>query len=277
MLNLNTISDSLELRADGIWYAKITKSVSYPDEGNKDCMQLEDTSYWFKHRNNCILSLVKTGGKNDVFYDIGGGNGFVSETLEQAGIETVLIEPGIYGAKNAKSRGLNNVICATTETCGIRRDTLDAIGLFDVVEHIEDDHGFLKQNYEMLKNGGYIYITLPALKLLWSNEDIYAGHFRRYTMKLAKQLLRKTGFGVGVVFYSYLFSALPLPIFLMRSLPSRLGFHKNMDDIDQCKKEHSSDKSERLLQKVWDWELGRISRRKTVPFGSSIIIVGRKL
>jgi hypothetical protein len=275
MLDFNAISDNLELKADGIWYAKITKPVSYPDEGNETCMQLEDSSYWFKHRNNCILSLVKTFSKNAIFYDIGGGNGFVSQALEKGGIETVLIEPGAHGATNAKSRGLKNVICATTETCGLRENSVDAVGLFDVVEHMKDDYGFLKQNYELIKEAGYIHLTLPALNLLWSREDSYAGHFRRYAIKSAKELLRKTGF--EVVFSSYLFSVLPLPIFLMRSLPSRLGCYKNVDNLDQYKKEHTSNKYERALQKVWDWELSRISRQKMVPFGSSIIIVGKKV
>ena len=43
---------------------------------------------------------------NNVYFDVGGGNGFVAKGLEEKGISTVLIEPGIQGCINAKNRGL---------------------------------------------------------------------------------------------------------------------------------------------------------------------------
>ncbi|MDR0368052.1 MAG: hypothetical protein LBH82_02795, partial [Bacteroidales bacterium] len=45
---------------NGIFFSKNRREVSYPKEGNEFCFQLEADSFWFKHRNNCIISLVKT-------------------------------------------------------------------------------------------------------------------------------------------------------------------------------------------------------------------------
>ena len=39
-----------------------------------------------------------------------GGNGFVSLALQKEGYKTVLVEPGISGTQNAKSRGLKRII-----------------------------------------------------------------------------------------------------------------------------------------------------------------------
>jgi hypothetical protein len=65
--------------------------------GNDNCFALEDNSFWFKYRNNCIIQLAKQYVKDNLLFEIGGGNGFVSKGLEENGIQTCLIEPGIQG------------------------------------------------------------------------------------------------------------------------------------------------------------------------------------
>ena len=274
MIDFTAFSNNLVEKEDGIWYAKTQNEISYPEEGNSLCLQLEDNSYWFQHRNNCIINLVKHYSPNATFFDIGGGNGFVAKGLENAGISTVLVEPGQSGARNAKARGLTNIVCATTETSGFEKNSIDAIGLFDVVEHINDDEAFLTQNFDFLRKDGLIYITVPAHKFLWSNEDDFAGHFRRHTISSMTNLLKKTGFKVE--FASYLFSILPLPIFAFRSIPSKLGFNKKENDVEKHKKDHSKNASSDILQKVWDWEFSKIKQQKPVGFGSSVLIIGKK-
>jgi len=53
--------------------------------------------------------------------------------------------------------------------------------------------------------------------LLWSNEDVHAGHYRRYTKSMSN-ILKEAGFRIE--FSSYIFSILPFPIFLLRSILS---------------------------------------------------------
>lgn len=91
---------------DGIWYARDSTDVSYPTEGNEDCFALEEGSLWFRHRNRCIVSLVSSYPplNQGALFDVGGGNGFVSKRMAEAGFEVVLIEPGVEGARNAKKR-----------------------------------------------------------------------------------------------------------------------------------------------------------------------------
>ncbi len=107
MLNISGISDNLEFK-DGIWYSKNKSKVSYPDNDNDLCFQIEDDSYWFKHRNNCIIEMIKNFPPKGEIFDIGGGNGFVSNGLEENGFSTVVVEPGVKGALNSKRRNLNN-------------------------------------------------------------------------------------------------------------------------------------------------------------------------
>ena len=59
---------------------------------NELLFSLEDNSYWFNHRNNCICETVRNFPPPDnTIIDIGSGNGFVSNALNKIGIETICV------------------------------------------------------------------------------------------------------------------------------------------------------------------------------------------
>lgn len=262
---------------DGIWFSTTSREISYPREGNMDCYEIEKDSFWFKHRNNCILEAVKMYSINETFFDVGGGNGYVAKGLQENNVKTVLIEPGIEGALNAKNSGLENIICSTFEDAGIKGNFCKSLGLFDVVEHIEDDKGFLKSIHAILADKGLVYITVPAYKALWSNEDDDAGHFRRYTIKQISSTLNDLGFEIE--YATYLFSILPIPVFLFRTMPSLLGFNKRSNDLKKHKQEHSLEKGiiTTILNGIWSSELDCIRKRKRIFFGGSCFVIARKI
>jgi SAM-dependent methyltransferase len=172
MFDPSRFADSLALGTDGIWYCP-NREVSYPVDGNQACFQIEESSFWFNHRNACIAAAVQQfpPHENGPIFDIGGGNGFVSLGLMRAGFESILVEPGPSGASNGKARGVPTVICATTSGAGFKRSSLPAIGLFDVIEHIDNDLDFLKSMRKLLQPSGRLYATVPAYSALWSLED----------------------------------------------------------------------------------------------------------
>jgi 2-polyprenyl-3-methyl-5-hydroxy-6-metoxy-1,4-benzoquinol methylase len=274
---LENIASNIELGPNKIYYSKSGSQISYPDEGNDICMQIEEHSFWFQHRNNAIVQLVSTYNNGKPFFDIGGGNGFVSKRIQAEGIETVLVEPGATGVLNAKKRGIKNIICSTLEDAQFAPKSMDSVGMFDVVEHIEDDLGLLKNVHSCLKEKGHVYITVPAFQTLWSNEDKDAGHFRRYTSKSIDTLLKTAGF--EVIYSTYLFSILPLPIFFFRSLTSKLGLNKRSNDLEKHKKKHSVNKSStrNLIDPILNWEIRRLKQSKKIRIGSSCIVVAKKV
>jgi 2-polyprenyl-3-methyl-5-hydroxy-6-metoxy-1,4-benzoquinol methylase len=261
---------------EALFFSKNQTNVSYPNDGNAICFQIEDTSFWFKHRNNCIIEAVKNFIPNGYFFDIGGGNGFVAKGLQNAGIPCVLVEPGISGAVNAKGRGIENVFCSTLEDVGFEENSLPAVGLFDVVEHIEDDNAFLAMIFNYIKPGGYVFITVPTYSWLWSDEDTHAGHFRRYTINSLNYRLRAAGFQIA--FQTYFFSLLPLPILLFRSIPSLFGHSKNSENLETHIKDHRprTGLAQKILDGIWKLELNRIKRKRKIPFGGSVLMVGKK-
>lgn len=277
MNNIQLISSDLQLSEDGIWYSKNSDEISYPETGHQSCFAVEDNSFWFKHRNNCITSIVKSypPENNGTIFDIGGGNGFVSLGLVNAGFDVALVEPGPIGAKHAKQRGLKNVICATTDTAQFKQESLPAVGLFDVIEHIEDDVAFLKSIRNLISEDGRIYVTVPAYNFLWSAEDVSAGHFRRYDLKSINQLLVTTGFEVE--FATYIFRFLPFPIFLLRALPFKIGLSKTKKEKNTSR-DHAAKGGviSHFLNYMLRSEIKNINRKQPMRFGGSCLVVAKK-
>lgn len=278
MVDIASIAPGLELRDDGIWYSVDARPVSYPTEGHSACFALEDESFWFRHRNACIVAAVKTfpPAEGGTIFDIGGGNGFVSRGLLDAGFDAVLIEPGADGACNAQRRGVRQIICATTDTAHLCDDSLAAVGLFDVIEHVEDDAAFLQALRGKLHRGGRLYATVPAFQALWSRNDVRAGHFRRYTRASIARTIADAGFDID--FATYIFRPLPLPIFLFRALPERLGVGVELDrKKDRRAHQVAGGAVSRMLDRVLAPEARSVRAARPMRFGGSCLVVAHAI
>jgi SAM-dependent methyltransferase len=263
---------------EGIWIAPSQSPISYPEEGNETYFQIEDGSFWFRHRNRCLLEAMKRYPPSGTLFDIGGGNGFVSMAAQNVGYPVVLVEPGRRGAVNARRRGVQDVICATLEDANLPSGVMGAAGAFDVVEHIADDAGFLRGIAQSLAPRGRFYVTVPAYSLLWSQEDHDAGHYRRYTATGVRKLIESAGFEIE--YCTYLFTFLPLPILALRTAPYRLGWRRPPSAIkSRVSSEHqpASGMLQWLLDSMLDREVTAIRDGRVLPFGGSCLAVARKL
>jgi SAM-dependent methyltransferase len=268
-----SLSSQLNRGAEGFWTSEITEEVSYPEDVRSSCAAIEVSSFWFAHRNRCIISLVRRFAPQDPILDIGGGNGAVSLALQRAGFPAIVVEPGPGGVSVARSRGLP-VIQAAFSSLQIADGTMAAAGLFDVIEHIEDELGILVGLHRALADGGWLYLTVPAFAWLWSNEDNDAGHFRRYTIRAARRALINAGFEVA--FASYMFGPLVLPVFLFRSAPSLFGHlrgRKRGIEIDHTLPDNALGQ---FIGRLLEAEASRIEKGQTIPFGSSVLLAARK-
>jgi hypothetical protein len=147
--------------------------------------------------------------------------------------------------------------------------------LFDVIEHIQDDHGFLTTINRLIVPGGRVYITVPAYPALWSNEDKLAGHARRYTVPSLRDVLERAGYEVE--FATYFFGFLPLPVLLFRAIPFRLGIAAAKISEEGVRSDHEPNPAGAwVLHKLMGRELAKISARRTLRMGGSCLVVARK-
>jgi SAM-dependent methyltransferase len=267
MIDISKFASGLEYRS-GVWYAKGKHAISYPSDGNEKSFQLEEGSFWFNHRNACIVSLIKQYTPTGYVFDVGGGNGFVTKALEKEGIGSVLVEPGMDGIQHAKERNVQNIICATLEDANFASGSLPAVGAFDVLEHIDDDVKFLATIFRLLETNGKLYLTVPAYSFLWSNEDKLGGHFRRYTLK--KLVIALQSVGYKIEYATYIFTFLPVPIFFFRTLSDLVGLGQKEIQVKNQRQIHKPLPS--IFNKILDWEVNCIQTKKKIWSGGSCMV-----
>jgi SAM-dependent methyltransferase len=86
------------------------------------------------------------------------------------------------------------------------------VTLLDVLEHLDDDAGALAEMLRLVRPGGLVVITVPALRWLWSDWDEALHHRRRYQHADLVALCRRPGARLEHVAY---FNALALPAIAM--------------------------------------------------------------
>jgi SAM-dependent methyltransferase len=272
-IDLAGIADHLCEGEGGIWFSEASSTVSYPEEGNATVYALEEKSFWFQHRNYCIVEALRMFPPAGPIFDVGGGNGFVSLAIREAGFAAVVVESGPVGARHAAARGLRPVICSTLQDAGFRLGVVPAVGLFDVLEHIAEDRAFLQLLRRLMPASGRLYVTVPAYNFLWSTDDDRAQHYRRYTLSSLGASLESCGFALE--FGSYFFALLPVPIFLLRALPSRLWRHTSEFARKQAEHRLPQGKMGRMLELLFRAELAVLRRKRRIPFGGSCLAVAR--
>lgn len=268
---------NIKQHENGIWKTAEISKVSYPEEGNRSAIQIEDHSFWFQHRLSCIIEIFERFPPCGPVLDVGGGNGQVSMGLQNTGFEPILLEPGYHGVLNAKKRGVRNIIHGGLENVDLFDKSLPAISLFDVLEHMEDEKGILNLISKKIMIGGRLYLTVPAYNFLWSHEDRYAGHFRRYRLNQIKKLLADRGFKTE--FSTYLFSFLVVPLFFYKALPYFMHFKRDFRGVAASKKEHltSDSKLKNHILNYLKLEKWALKKQKAIPFGTTCLVVATKV
>lgn len=274
-LDIREISDNLYCK-DGIWFSNIKSKISYPDNENSECFKYEDESFWFLYRNEILRQIIKNFSSDINFFDIGGGNGFVSSELMKIGFNVFLVEPGIDGIINAGSRGIVNLINASCEDVGFKSESLPNVGMFDVIEHIEDDKEFIGIINKLIIQGGLVYITVPAFNFLWSVNDVYAGHYRRYNKTTLTKLMIDAGFEIR--YFTYFFSYLVLPLYIIRTLISKVKRNEIYNkEKTECEHKINSKVFSLLFKYLHKLEMLFLKKQKKIPFGTSCLVVAQKI
>ncbi len=80
--------------------------------------------------------------------------------------------------------------------CPLPSQSLDAVVLLNVLEHIQDDSAAMAQVYRILKPGGIAVIEVPAGPHLYDVYDKLLMHERRYSFGQLKRLALGAGFEI---------------------------------------------------------------------------------
>lgn len=77
-----------------------------------------------------------------------------------------------------------------------KRENLDTVVLLNVLEHIDDDIGALRNIHDVLMPGGRLLLLVPVIKALYGSMDKADHHFRRYSRAELNYKLRAASFEI---------------------------------------------------------------------------------
>lgn len=248
-----------------LWTAQQSQSQGtvFSSSQSLELAEFMESSWWADVRNGIIVDAILRHQIRPVLWDIGGGSGSVAQALIATGTPTVCVEQSQSAAKASATRGIST-ICSSLTDLELPDVALEAVSLFDVLEHIEKRGEMLREIYRVLKPGGHLLITVPACEFLRSQID--QSHYLRYSKRIIKTELVEAGF--QIVKSGYFFVLPVLPILLLRALPYRLGLKVYLSN------EKTPAKSTGSLTRLLGWLERRLAFR--VPLGSSIFAIALK-
>jgi SAM-dependent methyltransferase len=80
-------------------------------------------------------------------------------------------------------------------------ETFELVLALDVLEHLDDDAAGLADLARLVKPGGVLLITVPALPSLWGGQDVISHHRRRYTKRSFSTLFERAGISTPRIAY----------------------------------------------------------------------------
>ena len=248
----------------------------YPPEAYALLTHAEERHFWFRGRNRIIRELIEKtfpeyNGKS--FLEIGCGTGYVLREISRMGFTTTGMDMHAEGLVYAHNRVPKAMLITGNLFTYKPKKKFDAVGIFDVIEHIDDDVSALQACAHLLNNHGKLFLTVPARAELWSVYDDISGHKRRYTRETLVEAFAKSGLTIRFIGYVGFFQYLP-HLIMKRLMLKGTAKKDPMAVLTQVVKQPPA-VINYILEQSFKWDMF-ISRYVTLPFGTSLIVSAQK-
>lgn len=149
-------------------------------------------------------------------------------------------------------------------------ESFDIVGVFDMIEHLQDDQSSLNEIFRICKKNGEIVLTVPADKSLWSYFDEACGHKRRYRRDEIMKKLLIAGFEVdrASYFMTFLF---PL-LWILRKVCGNNARTRLFCRLPEVRTIPGFNQIFLLLSRIES----RLLMKFDLPFGSSLVCVATR-
>jgi SAM-dependent methyltransferase len=161
-------------------------------------------SHWYYRSKLAAVRVLTSRLRYLTILDIGAGSGFFSRALLVTGPATraICLDPSYTVDRDESVNG--KLLRFRRE--GTASDA-DLLLFMDVLEHVDDDLGLLRQYTDAAPVGSHVLISVPAFMFLWSGHDVFLGHRRRYTLAQLTKLVERAQLRVvhSCYFFGFVF------------------------------------------------------------------------
>lgn len=209
-----------------------------------------------------IYELIEPHIGPDVL-EIGAGHGTFTEMLARTATRVVASDISERCVGRLRERfsgaGAVEVVHGSVDSAA-GHGPFDTVVMINVLEHIEDDDGVLRELRDrVLRPGGRVVLWVPAFWLLYSDFDRKIGHYRRYTRPRLRAQLAAAGYEVTDIRYVNPVGAMAWLMLarLLRRTPT-------------------GGTPVRVFDRYFVPVLKRLERRWPPPFGQSVLAVASR-
>ncbi len=240
-------------------YQELIESISVSEKGH----------FWFEARERLIKHFSEKFSAKGNYMEIGCGSGSILKIFHDAGYNVLGTDTNLLSLEKSFGKiGERNKLALMDALNIPFEGYFDMIGMYDVLEHIDSDVEVLAQINKALKKGGRVIITVPQHMCLWSKFDEFIHHKRRYSRKDLLKKLVAAGFSVERC-TSFVMLLTPL-VYVSRRLFSQ-------EEFDISREYNISKMSNFVGRTSLFFELCLIKLGVSLPFGTSLVVVARKL
>ena len=167
-------------------------SLHHPVRGSPGASNLEAMEAAANYHRFLVSSLLARVDPTRPILDFGAGSGRHARALRQRGLDVSCVETDPVLRRRLRQEGFQ-------ASAGVHEYETKAFGSvysLNVLEHIEDDAGILRDLFTVTASGGRLILYVPAFPVLFSAMDRRVGHVRRYRRAQFTSLVERAGFRV---------------------------------------------------------------------------------
>jgi SAM-dependent methyltransferase len=233
----------------------------------RELFEVEEQHWWFRSRRAVVRSLLARAGLPPEPRILDAGCGTGANLLEYGRLgHATGVDAFPDAIRLCRERGLDNVLEAPVERLPFEPQSFDLLFATDVIEHLDDDVGALRELRRVAADDARLVVTVPAYPWLWSDHDVSVHHKRRYTAESLLESVRVGGWSPAIETYFFT-TALPV-VAAVRTLRRLRSSHNGGSDLSM-----PTTPVNRLLELPTRVEAKAIERGARLPAGVSIGMV----
>src|SRR5690242_1717369 len=143
---------------------------------------VEDWHWWYRVRRDILAAYLAPLGLDPAratLLDIGCGTGGNSLAMAPFG-RVVGLDVSPEAFRQQPPRPYGGRVVAGAERLPFADGAFDVVCALDVIEHLDDDVGCVREIRRVLRPGGHAVFFVPAFRALWGYNDDFSHHKRRY-------------------------------------------------------------------------------------------------
>jgi SAM-dependent methyltransferase len=162
----------------------------------------QDTHWYFVSKSRALRKAIGATPPARIL-DVGAGSGYFSRMLlrETSALSAVCVDTGYASDRSETCAG--KPLLFRRSVAEAEANPADLVLLMDVLEHVDDDEGLVREFAAPARPGTRFIATVPAFSWLWSAHDVFLEHRRRYTLQSIQRVLANAGLTPVREFYFF--------------------------------------------------------------------------